>query len=328
MDPGQKLRRRAGLGGSDIAAIFGLSPFASPIDVYLDKTGRDTEPEPERDDAQKRRGNILEPAIANWYADEEGVRVVTLEPSELPLTGEVSWAMASPDRLVVQKGDTRNVWSILQGGLERGLEVKTARSMEGWGDAGTDVIPVEKYLQCVWYMYVLDVDRWDVAVYFPMYDTFRTYTILRDRSIEARVVDHATSWWRVHIVGDTPPTVDGSAAAGRWLLDQHRIPTKPEREATPEEIALAEQLKQVRTIRKAAQVNEALLANQLKATIGEAHGIHGSFGAIAWGPVKGASRVDVKLLAENHPDIYAACIKTGKPTRSFRPLFEDDEEEG
>ena len=30
--------RKLGLGGSDMAAVLGLSPWRSPIDVWLDKT--------------------------------------------------------------------------------------------------------------------------------------------------------------------------------------------------------------------------------------------------------------------------------------------------
>ena len=32
--------RRSGIGGSDIAAILGLSPWKTAVDVWLDKTGQ------------------------------------------------------------------------------------------------------------------------------------------------------------------------------------------------------------------------------------------------------------------------------------------------
>ena len=32
--------RRSGIGGSDIAAICGLSPYQTPYDVWLDKLGQ------------------------------------------------------------------------------------------------------------------------------------------------------------------------------------------------------------------------------------------------------------------------------------------------
>ena len=33
----QKLLRRTGIGGSDAAAILGLSPWATPLDIYNEK---------------------------------------------------------------------------------------------------------------------------------------------------------------------------------------------------------------------------------------------------------------------------------------------------
>ena len=42
--------RKAGIGGSDIGAIMGLSKWKSPVDVWLDKTGR-VEPDLEMSEA-------------------------------------------------------------------------------------------------------------------------------------------------------------------------------------------------------------------------------------------------------------------------------------
>ena len=41
-------RRRAGIGGSDVAALLGLSRWKTPLDVFLDKTGR-SEPIPDNE---------------------------------------------------------------------------------------------------------------------------------------------------------------------------------------------------------------------------------------------------------------------------------------
>ena len=57
--------RTRGIGGSDIAAIAGVSPWATPLSVYLDKIGE--APEQEETEAM-RWGTILEPIIAKEYA--------------------------------------------------------------------------------------------------------------------------------------------------------------------------------------------------------------------------------------------------------------------
>ena len=37
--------RRTGIGGSDIAAILGLSPWRTPLDVYRDKVDGEDQPQ-------------------------------------------------------------------------------------------------------------------------------------------------------------------------------------------------------------------------------------------------------------------------------------------
>src|SRR5690554_1892820 len=57
--------RTRGIGGSDIAAIAGVSPWATPLSVYLDKIGG--APEKEGTEAMGW-GTILEDVVAREYA--------------------------------------------------------------------------------------------------------------------------------------------------------------------------------------------------------------------------------------------------------------------
>jgi putative phage-type endonuclease len=63
--------RRTGIGGSDIAAILGLSPWRTPLDVYRDKVDGAEQPETEA----MRWGRLLEDVIAREYAVRAGVRI-------------------------------------------------------------------------------------------------------------------------------------------------------------------------------------------------------------------------------------------------------------
>ena len=49
-------QRRKGIGGSDAGALCGVNPYASPVTVYLDKTGQIEEKE---DTMQMRVGRKL-----------------------------------------------------------------------------------------------------------------------------------------------------------------------------------------------------------------------------------------------------------------------------
>ena len=61
--------RRRGIGSSDSPAILGLSPFASPLSVYVDKLGLSDEREQTE---QQKWGLILEPHIVEEFARETG----------------------------------------------------------------------------------------------------------------------------------------------------------------------------------------------------------------------------------------------------------------
>ena len=57
--------RRQGIGGSDAAAILGLNPWKTPMDVWLEKTGEFT-----RDDEENEQmywGTVLEAVVAEEF---------------------------------------------------------------------------------------------------------------------------------------------------------------------------------------------------------------------------------------------------------------------
>jgi putative phage-type endonuclease len=64
--------RRKGIGGSDVAAVCGLSKWKSPVEVWLDKTGQ-IEPEPAGEAAYW--GTLMEPVIREEFTDRTGLRV-------------------------------------------------------------------------------------------------------------------------------------------------------------------------------------------------------------------------------------------------------------
>jgi predicted phage-related endonuclease len=68
--------RQKYIGGSDVAAILGISPWKTPLDVYLDKS----QPRVETvDPARQRlftRGQRMEPYVIDLLAEEEGICIV------------------------------------------------------------------------------------------------------------------------------------------------------------------------------------------------------------------------------------------------------------
>ena len=55
------------IGGSDVAAIFGVSPWTTPLELWMIKKGKMKPPKKANAD-QLQMGHLLEPIAAYWYA--------------------------------------------------------------------------------------------------------------------------------------------------------------------------------------------------------------------------------------------------------------------
>ena len=193
--------RMTGLGGSDIGAILGLSPYKTPLDVWMEKTGQVA---PQESSLQMRFGAMAEQFVADEYEATTGRKTQRFNPMlrhpSAPLIGHV-------DRLIIPDG--AKVASHKQEiRTDRLLECKTANAFAlnsgEWGDSGTDLVPATYLVQCATYMALTGCETADLACLFGNHD-FRVYTIARDRELEAALVEQATIWWQRHIIEGAMP---------------------------------------------------------------------------------------------------------------------------
>lgn len=272
LTPEQKSIRMLGTGGSEIAAVAGVNPWASAFDVYLSKVdGFEQEP----NDAMAR-GIYLEDGIANWYA-------ATRTPTKFaPAVGTIRhprnpYAMCTPDRLVELASGYRDL-SIKAPGPQFGRET--------WGAEGTDEVPTHYLLQLQWELGILD------ALGFPLVEehhlaalldgALRVFVIRRDADVFADLLEINDEFWRKHILPRNPPPLDGSDGAARWLDRRFPRNREPLRKATLAESALAFALQEAQAKAKDAKAEVEALKNRLKEAIGEAAGIEGAFGTVSW----------------------------------------------
>ena len=59
------------VGGSDVAAIFGVSPWTTPLELWMIKKGR-MKPPVKSNQEQLIMGHLLEPIAAYWYQQKTG----------------------------------------------------------------------------------------------------------------------------------------------------------------------------------------------------------------------------------------------------------------
>ena len=185
--------RKNYIGGSEIAAICGLSSFdKTALDVYLSKVNPAivelTKDDPNYEAAYW--GTKQEKIIAERYAEERNV-IIQTQPT-LIRHPKYPFIACNIDRWV--------------GNREYILECKTAHfyKMKKWGDLGTDQIPESYLVQVAYYAAICNVPKVDIAVLIGGQD-FRIYTYNRDKNLEEKLIKIGVNFWHNHIEKRVPP---------------------------------------------------------------------------------------------------------------------------
>ena len=181
--------RRHGIGGSDAAAIIGLSKWASPYTVWADKTGR----LPDKPDTEAmRQGRDLEEYVAQRFSEATEKRVKRC--NAILYNPAYPHSHADVDRMIV--------------GENAGLECKTTSTLDVKQFRGVE-FPEKYYAQCVHYMAITGADRWYLAV-LVLGKEFHVYTLERDEAEIRALMDAETAFWEQYVETDTPPAADGA----------------------------------------------------------------------------------------------------------------------
>lgn len=169
------------VGGSDVAAVFGVSPWVTPMELWMIKKGR-MKPAVKANAGQLMMGHLLEPVAAYWYGEKTGNRVA--EDTNLYQHADHPYALANFDRRFVRASDN-------EPGI---LECKscTYHKADEWSDGA---VPLYYELQLRFYLAVADVDIGAFsAVWGNNPDTdLAMPEIVRDRAKEDTIFEHWTA---------------------------------------------------------------------------------------------------------------------------------------
>lgn len=304
--------RMKGIGGSEMAAILGLSPWSGPHDVWARKTGRVPELE---DNFRFKVGRLFEAPIAQLYADREKVSLARIDGLLRHPTAPI---VGTPDRLIVS-------------GKDRGLEIKTAswKFRHHWGEEEyTDDVPAYYLTQCATYMMLCNTSEWDLAVMFGFQEQdFRIYRVKRDMELEEMLIDSATTFWNRYVLGNEEPNIDGSGGCTEYLKRRYPKPIFDVRDANAEETEVIASLVKARGDTQYAEAVELALENQVKAMIGEAEGVWSTSGKFTWKKGKDRPVTDWEVAAaemqafvpkEEWEKIIGLYTKIKEGSRAFR----------
>jgi putative phage-type endonuclease len=208
--------RRVGVTASEIAIVMGISPYESPFSLYWQKVNDWRWDGNEYTSA----GQHLEPSIADWWAAQNPGRVV--HPAGLYCHPERPWQLATPDRFICDPQWHDNPFPdnpnyeydhIQDAAIEALLECKwVAYSWDGWGEEGTDEVPVHYRAQALWQLDVLGVDEVHFAALGP--GGFRSYLVRRDEADLAVMRKAGEDFVRRLTEGDPPPLDSHTATLG------------------------------------------------------------------------------------------------------------------
>ncbi|MEW2578408.1 YqaJ viral recombinase family protein [Streptomyces syringium] len=184
---------RAGLciTATEIAAVMGLSPpsWQSRFSLWHKKAGLPVPPF--QPSPAMEWGIRHEPTIAAKYAEEHPE--LTLTTTGTWRHADREWQRATPDLI----GDDRIV------------EIKTAATAEGWGEPGTDEVPIYYRCQVIQQMDVLGgYRRTDFAVLIGNCD-YREYTVWFDEA-DAKLMRDAAEEFLDTVRRGERPDPDGS----------------------------------------------------------------------------------------------------------------------
>lgn len=303
LTPEQKALRSRGVGASEIAAIVGLSPYETALDVYLRKRGLlPSSP----DNAYTKWGRTLEAVIADRYAEEYDVELVTSGTVRHP---EREWMLATPDRLTA---DGTRLIEIKNVGANRAFE---------WGASGTSRIPERYYLQVLWQMAVTGVREADLVALIGGND-LRVYAVEHDAKIEEYMIEVAREFWFDHVVAENPPEVEELDSTARYLSLRYPRDSGESIEATPEIEAWIDRLRELREIGEQVEAAKIEAELAIKEFMGEASTLTSRLGRITYKSTKDIQTVDWRgaaRAAQVPADVIAEHTTTKPGPRRFLP---------
>lgn len=289
--------RQKGIGSSDAPVAIGISPYKSPLALWLEKTGRQ-EPEDLSTKEAVFWGTTLEPILAEVYAQRTGRRVRRL--NQILQHSDHPYLLANLDRII--EGD----------GI---LEIKTAglRSERQWEEG----VPFPYQVQVLHQLAVTGKKWAEVAVLIGGQE-FRIYRIERDESRIATLIDLENRFWQ-YVTDDQTPPVDGSESSNKALARLYPKESAPlvDYSDQPEMNALFANLVEARHTRQALEQQEALLEQQMKAVIADAQGAIFAGGKALWKLTKPSHRLNVEQLTQERPEIIQAYTQEKPGTRRF-----------
>lgn len=286
--------RKSGIGGSDASVVCGINRYKSPVELWMEKTGKQP---PQEAGESAYWGMQLENIVREEFTKRTGLEVklakCILQSEEFPfMQANLDGVCHDPEL-----GDCI-------------FEAKTASAfkMGEWENS----VPDEYMLQIQHYMAVTGFKAAYIAVLIGG-NTFRWQLVKRDEEIISALVQLEKDFWEC-VETDTPPQIDGSEASAKFLAEKFAESKKSQIDLPENAAELIKKYEtaseQIKTLTEEKQLAE----NLLKQMLGENEvGVIGA-NTVSWKAVS-QERLDSKTLKSEHPTLYKKYASTSSYRR-------------
>jgi len=280
------------LGGSEIAAILGLSRFKTPLQVWAEKTGN-LIPEDISGKLHIRLGNKLEATVCDLFSEETGRKVARV--NETITHPKYSFLRGNIDRRVV--------------GEKAILEAKTTSAWNAKQWEGEE-IPQEYLIQTYFYMELTGSERGYVACLVGN-QGFHVKTLERDPVLQNDIITKAVDFWTRYIEPKIIPSMitskDADTLYNLFPLGGGEPLALDDKAAT-----LIESIQAMKEDATALESQQKKAENDLRLLLGDNEsGVTDKF-KVTWKNQK-ANRLDIEKM---RVEIPAVCAKYSKASES------------
>lgn len=324
----QKAIRKKGVSGSEVAAVAGISKWATPADVWAEKMGL-------TDDMKltpaMKRGIYLEQGILQWAQNETGL-TIKHNPDKTFVSKDHELVIATPDGLV-RAGGITDAATHSFGGEEHHpfdtiAEVK-APGFQTHGDWANpfempDGIPAYYLPQVMWEMAATGYKNEPAVVAALLGGNLNIYRVPWSEELYQALLAKVEMFWK-YVEKQEPPPVDNNPASAKWVKafykqadeDLLRLEGTKEKEYR----RIAQQYEVEKAKEKAAVMAKEHAAARLQEIIKDHAGLLGDGWQVTW--KAGSGRIDYKYMAQQlHRKLQILTNDKEDPEKSFKEKTE------
>lgn len=315
--------RKKGLGGSDISVIFGVNPYKSELQLWMDKTGTGGAV---TENLAMEIGSYMEEFVANKWAKNNGKKV--RKHNEMIWSKEHPHLFANVDRLVV--------------GEDALLECKTAGAFTSnkWKNGE---IPVN-YLMQVWHYLAITGKKTAYIACAIGNNQFVERVVTVNDDIEIGTNDDGTpktqklkdflpimeakaeAWYVKYVVGgEMPSNISCSDSDALLELYPNNVNLEP--------VFIGDDLdKKIEALKSFKEEEKSLggiigkLENEIKAEIKDNTQLLGNIYSASWKTQGCAGKFDKEAFEKEYPGVYSKFYTAGKTRKLYISEIKKQEE--